>query len=213
MKPDLIAKLQESLAAHEPFFSRPFSETEIELFCRYYQLVLKWNDRLHLTTITAPQEFAERHLLESAFASQKILTTIEQIWDIGSGVGIPGLPLAILRPDLKVTLIEANKKKTIFLKEVVSELALRNVHILNQRFETIKGVGDKDGITMRALDALNRLAPKIFNFGQAASQLLLFGNEQLLEITRMYFVSGWEESVFPLPQSDHRLLISLSRFT
>lgn len=213
MKPDLVVTLRESLAANEQFFSRPFNATEIERFCRYYQLVLKWNERLHLTTLTAPHEFAERHLLESAFASQKILETVQRVWDVGSGAGLPGIPFAILRPDLKVILIEANKNKAIFLKEVGFELGIRNIKVLNQRFETISGVGEGDCVTTRALDSLHRLAPKIFTFGQSAAQFLLFGNQNLLEVARMYLLTDWKESSFSIPNSDNRLLVSPFRFT
>lgn len=198
---------------NELFFPRPFSTTEMELFSRYYQLVLKWNDRLHLTTITAPQEFADRHILESAFASQKILHTVNRIWDIGSGAGIPGVPFAILRPDWRVTLIESNKKKTIFLKEVISELEIKNLQVLNQRFETIKRLGLEDGIATRALDALGRLAPKLFKLGQSVSQILLLGNNKLLHLTEKYLEPGWKVQSFPLPNAKARLLISCSRFT
>ncbi len=213
MKLDLVVTLRESLAANEQFFSRPFTATEIEYFCRYYQLVLKWNERLHLTTITAPQEFAERHLLESAFASQKILLTVHRVWDVGSGAGIPGIPFAILRPHLRIILIEANRNKAIFLKEAVSELGISNVEILSQRFETISGVEAGDCVTTRALDSLNRLTPEIFKFGQAAAQFLLFGNQNLSEVARMYMLAAWKESFFPIPNSENRLLISHSRFT
>ncbi len=210
---ELLAKLQQSLAANESFYVRPFSDTEIDLFCRYYQLVLKWNDRLHLTTITSPSDFAERHLLESAFASQKLLSTIQQVWDIGSGAGIPGVPFAILRPDLSVNLIESNQKKAIFLKEVRFGLGVNNLHILNQRFEGLKGIGDDMCVTTRALDNLSRLAPKILRFGQAGSQFLFLGNDQLLEMIQMYTLQDWILSSFTIPKTNARRVISLARFT
>ncbi len=210
---DLLAKLQQSVTANEQFYARRFSDAEIDLFCRYYQLVLKWNDRLHLTTITLPSDFAERHLLESAFALQNITPTIQQVWDIGSGAGIPGIPFAILRPDLSVNLIESNKKKAIFLKEVKFELGIRNLQIVNQRFEEIQEVGCDACITSRALDGLSRLVPRVLKFGHDASQLLLFGTDGLHEITRMYLLPEWESSLILLPKSNNRRIISLFRST
>ncbi len=213
MNTELLAKLQQSVTANEPFYPRRFSETEVDFFCRYYQLVLKWNDRLHLTTITSPSDFAERHLLESAFAAPLILPDIRQIWDIGSGAGIPGVPFAILRPDLSVNLIESNKKKAIFLKEVKFELGISNLQIVNQRFEGIQGIGRNACITSRALDGLSKSVPKVLKFGHNAAQFLLFGTASLHEITRMYLLSEWKLSSIPIPKSIHRLVLSLSRST
>jgi 16S rRNA (guanine(527)-N(7))-methyltransferase RsmG len=213
MNPEWREKLRESLVMNEPFFSRPFSAAEIVLFCRYYDLVLKWNDRLPLTTITSPQEFAERNLLEAAFSSQKILQTIHRIWDIGSGCGIPGIPFAILRPDLKITLVESSRKKSIFLREVISQLGIVNVDVLNQRFETVKSLSHEAGIATRALDALSRMAPKLFNLGQSCSQILLLGNDHLCQIAQAYLHPIWKIQTFPVPNSKTRILISCSRFT
>src|SRR6185369_4459750 len=100
------------------------SEHEKDLLERYYKLVLKWNDRLHLTTITAPDAFVRRHLDEAIFVEKRILPIVDEFWDIGSGVGIPGIPVAVRRPDMEVRLVEANRRKALFLEEVVAELQL-----------------------------------------------------------------------------------------
>ena len=213
MSIDLLAKLQQSLLANELFYSRQFTNAEINLFCRYYELVLKWNDRLHLTTVTAPSEFAERHILESAFTLQHLLSSIDQIWDIGSGVGIPGVPLAILRPNLTVHLIEANPKKAIFLKELKFELGISNLQIINQRFEGMQGIRGNSCITTRALDDLSRLIPEILKLGQAGSQFLFLGNNQLLETLRLHIQPNSKLSSFKIPNSNNRQAISLTRFT
>src|SRR5262245_31207941 len=70
---------------------KSFSEPEIDLLANYYELVLKWNNRLHLTTLIRPQEFFNRHILESSFAESLILPSVNQFWDIGSGLGVPGM--------------------------------------------------------------------------------------------------------------------------
>ena len=213
LKTEMSAKLQQSLTANEQFYFRRFSATEIDLFCRYYQLVLKWNELLHLTTITSPSDFAERHLLESAFALQRLLPSIQQVWDIGSGAGIPGIPFAILRPELSINLIEASKKKAIFLKEVKFELGISNLQVFNQRFERISGIGHDTCITSRALDGISRMIPEILNFGQNATQFLLFGTDNLHQITQPYIPPEWKLSLIPIFRSNNRLLLSISRFT
>lgn len=213
MNVDLLAKLTQTLTVNDAFFPRRFTELEIDLFCRYFQLVLKWNDLLHLTTITAPQDFAKHHIFEAAFALQNIHPIIQRIWDIGSGAGIPGVPFAILRPDLSVSLIESNKKKAIFLKEVKFELGIHNLQILNERFEKIQPAGLTDCITSRALDDLCALMPAILEFGQASAQFLFFGTESLLAAIQPQIPALWHISPLLIPQSHHRLTISLSRST
>lgn len=207
------SSLRQYLTKNEQFFFRPFSEREIELFCRYFGLVLKWNPQLHLTTIISPQEFAERHLLESAFAAQKLANFICEIWDIGSGAGIPGVPMAILRPDLPVILVESNKKKAIFLKEVKSELDLENLKILNQRFESIKAIGQTASITTRAIDSMSRIIPQILKLGYPAAQMLFLGGYTLHDHLQMYSHSEWSLSTSLIPYTENRLVISLTRFT
>src|SRR5882762_9810000 len=119
-----ISQLNRILKDFQVFCGRKLSDLEVDRFLHFYYLVLKWNNRLHLTTITQPLPFAQRHLCESVFAEDYLLPTIQKVWDIGSGVGIPGIPFSIIRPDLIITLVEANKKKAIFLKEVITSLQL-----------------------------------------------------------------------------------------
>jgi 16S rRNA (guanine(527)-N(7))-methyltransferase RsmG len=213
MTDDLVTKLQQSLVGNDLFYYRPFSENEINRFSLYYRLILKWNGRLHLTTITKPCDFAERNLLESAFASQSLLDTVQYVCDIGSGAGFPGIPFAILRPDLSINLIESNQKKAIFLKEVRFALGINNLQILNQRFESSEEIGDNTCITTRALDDLSRLTPNILRYGRRASQFLFFGNTQLLEIIKMYSLKDWVISSHNIPLTLQRCIISLTRFT
>lgn len=210
---NLIKRLRQSLVENQQFYPRSFSETEMNSFCSYYQIVLKWNQYIPLTTITTPSEFAERNLLEAAFTSQYLLHTTRRIWDIGSGVGIPGVPLAILRPDLTISLIESNKKKSIFLKEVVSELGIDNVQIVQERFQNVTGEKAEDCVITRAIDGLSKQVQDVLSFGQGTSQIILLGNPIILERSQKYLNAGWETRVYRIPKSENRLAISFSRFT
>src|SRR5215475_8203011 len=117
-----------------------FAPPKIDLLSKYYELVLKWNKRLHLTTLTQPQEFFERHILESTFSESLILPSVNQVWDLGSGLGVPGMVIAILRPDLIAHLVEANRNKALFLEEAAAHLNLKNVEVIESRLEAIEGV-------------------------------------------------------------------------
>jgi hypothetical protein len=186
VKTSLSEQFQEALSSSPLFHLEAFSAPQIDVFCRYYELILKWNPLLHLTTLTSPREFAERHILESAFAIQYFIPSVQKIMDIGSGCGTPGVPIAILRPDLIVNLVEVNKKKPISQEYCVMS---------------------------RALDCLNQTVLNILHLGLSGSQFLLFGNKKLMEVIQSNLPYGWNCLFYLIPKSEHRLLISLIRFT
>jgi len=208
-----VLQLQETLGDSERIYSQKFSTTEIQRFSLYYQLVLKWNDRLHLTTIIQPSAFAERHIFESVFAQRHLLPGIRKIWDFGSGLGIPGIPIAILRPELSITLVEANQKKAIFLKEVADNLQLTNTAILNQRFESIREIEPESCVTVRAIEQMSRLMPKILAIGHTSVQFLLFGGNETETVILKLLPPNRLMQSYLIPFSQNRFLISLIRST
>src|SRR5580704_13757232 len=90
----------------------------------YLELLLKWNARTNLTAIRDPEEIVRRHFGESLFAGLHLASEANTLLDFGSGAGFPGLPIAILRPDIAVTLAESQNKKSTFLREAVRTLRL-----------------------------------------------------------------------------------------
>jgi 16S rRNA (guanine527-N7)-methyltransferase len=101
-------------------------------------MLINWNDRLNLTSITNPKEIEERHFLDSMSC---ILATGNldgrKLVDVGSGAGFPGLPLRIIYPGLTLTLVESTGKKSEFLREVSKALSLDDVQIVTERAETV----------------------------------------------------------------------------
>ena len=208
-----VLQFREILSDSGQFYGRRLSETDIQRFSIYFQLVLKWNNHLHLTTILQPLAFAQYHIFESVFAESHLLSDIHKIWDFGSGLGIPGIPLAILRPDLLVILVEANKKKAVFLKEVADALKLANLTILNQRFEFITEVGSESCVTVRAIEQMNRLIPKILMVGKQGAQFLLFGSSETESVILRILPPNLKIQSYLIPSSQNRFLISLIRST
>src|ERR1700688_350933 len=90
----------------------------------YLDLLLKWNARTNLTAIRDPEEIVRRHFGESLFAARHLDPDATTLLDFGSGAGFPGLPIALLRPEITVTLAESQNKKATFLREAVRTLAL-----------------------------------------------------------------------------------------
>lgn len=106
----------------------------IEDFVTYKQELLEWNRKIDLTTITRPEEIAVKHFIDSLIPS-KFIKEGAFVMDIGSGAGFPGIPLKILRQDLKVLLLEATQKKYTFLKHIIRLLQLNGITAVNQRAE------------------------------------------------------------------------------
>jgi 16S rRNA (guanine527-N7)-methyltransferase len=136
----------------------------------YLDLLLKWNARTNLTAIRDPEEIVRRHFGESLFAARHLDPNTPTLLDFGSGAGFPGLPIALLRPDIQVTLAESQNKKATFLREVIRTLNLPT-EVWPDRVETMPPARQFHTVALRAVDnmsaALAAAAPR------AAHQLLL----------------------------------------
>jgi 16S rRNA (guanine527-N7)-methyltransferase len=113
----------------------------------HFELMLRWNAKLNLTRITDREQAWERHYKESIFLAHKLPAGPLRIADVGSGAGFPGIPIAVVRPECSVTLIESHQRKAVFLREATRDLP--NVRVLAMRAED---VGEKfDWIVSRAV--------------------------------------------------------------
>ncbi len=113
-------------------------QDQAEALERYMELLLDWNQRMNLTTVTEPSEVATKHFLDSA-AGIAVLKEEEtagwKVADVGTGAGFPGMVLKILRPDWKVSLMDALQKRLSFLGQVKEDLALTDVDLVHERAE------------------------------------------------------------------------------
>src|SRR5438552_18916429 len=121
-------------AALAPFITH-LSEDQLQQISTYLDLLLKWNARINLTSVRDPEEILSRHFGESFFLAEHLFSDEPIIFDLGSGAGFPGLPLAIYAPQAKITLLESQNKKATFLKEVARALTLTNVNVFSSRAE------------------------------------------------------------------------------
>lgn len=112
------------------------SEHQYEQFIKYMKLLQEWNEKVNLTAIIEDEDIIKKHFIDciKAFKSKPIKSA-KTIIDVGTGAGFPGLPIAIMSPDTKVTLLDSLNKRVNFLNTVVSELALKNVITIHSRAE------------------------------------------------------------------------------
>ena len=130
------------------------SELQQQQLLQYLGLLIKWNKAYNLTAVRNPDEMVSRHLLDSL----SVVPYVEQYgndWlDVGSGGGMPGVPLAIIFPERKFTLLDSNGKKTRFLTQVKLELKLANLEVIHNRVEAFTPEQAFSGIISRAFSSL-----------------------------------------------------------
>jgi len=119
----------------------------------YLALLAKWNQTYNLTAVRETERMVSYHLLDSLTLVPH-LAGGTRLLDVGSGGGMPGIPAAIARPDLQVVVLDANHKKTTFLRQAVIELKLPNVEVVTERVELFKPSAPFDRITSRAFAEL-----------------------------------------------------------
>jgi len=128
------------------------SESQHSQLLAYLALLIKWNKAYNLTAVRDPDEMVSRHLLDSLSVVPFIAG--ERWLDVGSGGGMPGIPLAILFPEMKVSVLDSNGKKTRFLTQVKLELKLDNLEVIHSRAETFQPELPFTGIVSRAFSNL-----------------------------------------------------------
>lgn len=128
------------------------TETQVEKLMSYLTLLQKWNKVYNLTAIRDPQEMLVKHLLDSLAVVSHIQG--ERLIDVGTGGGLPGIPLAICYPDKQIDLLDSNSKKTRFLIQAKAELGLTNSQVIHSRVEEYKPQELYDGVISRAFAAM-----------------------------------------------------------
>ncbi len=133
--------------------------------------------RLSLSTIIDDHEIQDKHFIDSLHAFPFLLG--EQIIDIGSGAGFPGLPLAVVCPSKKFSLLESNAKKCIYLENLIWKVGLKNVNVINQRLENISGIFDT--ILIRAFHNLDTCYKYLFPLKKPGGRIILFKSKLSLK--------------------------------
>ena len=150
-----------------------FTEEQLNQFYEYMNLLLEWNEKINLTAITDPNEVILKHFIDS-LTINKYIKENSTLADVGTGAGFPGIPLKILRPDLKITLVDSLNKRINFLNEVINKLNLVNIETVHSRIEDF-GKDKKyresfDFVTARAVANLAVLSEYLLPIAKVGGQ-------------------------------------------
>lgn len=202
----------ERMQEKSSFLGVRFCVKQLEQFFEYMELLIEWNEKMNLTAIIEPEEIILKHFIDSI----TILKDIEdnsRVVDVGTGAGFPGIPLSIMNPTLKITLVDSLNKRLIFLQEVVNKLQLKNVEIVHARAEEF-GQNKKyresfDVATSRAVANLSTLSeylvPLVKVGGKVVSMKAADAQQEINDAKKAIEVLGGAiEKIdeFNLPQSD-----------
>lgn len=109
-------------------------ENQLDNFYIYMNLLLEWNEKINLTAITEPNEIVLKHFVDSLTIS-KYIENNQELIDVGTGAGFPGIPLNIIRDDIKITLLDSLNKRIIFLEDAIKKIQLKNICAIHSRVE------------------------------------------------------------------------------
>ena len=131
-----MTAFEEILAARATEAGIPLTAEQIGQFSVYHEMLLDWNTRMNLTALTAPEDVAVKHIIDSLTAYDAArFDGARTLIDVGTGAGLPGIPLAVYAPHLTVTLLDSLNKRVRFLTEVTAAMGLQNVRCIHARAE------------------------------------------------------------------------------
>jgi len=192
-------------AVVRPYGFQPSSE-----FCEktriYIGLLLKWNQRVALTSVTSISEILRVHFGESLFAISAADIAVGRLADVGSGAGFPGVPLATGLPRLEVNLIESNAKKAAFLSELVRALQLTNSRVHHGRAESMGGYERFDIVSARAVGEYQELLKwSEVHLKRGGKAILWLGVRQVEQLAGIH---GWAwQSPLQVPNTKGRFIL------
>jgi len=185
------------------------SPLQLEKLLKYLELLQRWNKAFNLTAIRDPLQMVRLHLLDS-LAIHPYVQGLKSIIDVGTGPGLPGIPLAILNPEINFTLLDSNGKKTRFLFQAINELKLTNASEINHRVEAYQPNQLFDAVISRAFssisDMLNQCDHLVSDQGCFLAMKGKKPDSELSQMSKAYKVIEVSEVNVPLIDSERHLI-------
>jgi 16S rRNA (guanine527-N7)-methyltransferase len=164
------------LGARE-ILGRPLTVEEADKLAKYLELLVKWQKVQRLVGSSTPASIVNDLLLDSLLFVRVLSPGVERLMDLGSGAGLPGIPLSIVLPSAEVTLVEAKQKRASFLSTVVRELELRSTRVINSRAEDLPSEYERffEAVVMRCAGPLDDLMPLAARFVAPGGSVIASG--------------------------------------
>jgi 16S rRNA (guanine527-N7)-methyltransferase len=201
--------------------SRELADHQLQRLDRYLDLLLEANTRLNLTRITDPAAAQVQHVGDALTLLPFIPPTARRIADVGSGGGVPGIPLAIALPQARFLLVESTRKKANFLRETIQRLGLTNAEVTDQRAELVARTDRRETfevVTARAVSTLNWLAEWCLPLATKGGKVLAMKGArvqmELPDAARpIRLLGGAEPIIHPvaLPGAEHLVIIEIPK--
>ena len=210
----------------EPFLEQSLPQSQLDQISTYIDLLQRWNARINLTAIRHEEEIVTRHFGESFFLARHLFPasmagapliahfamsgtpSYPRVLDIGSGAGFPALPLKLWAPQIRLTLIESNHKKAVFLREVARALTLTNINVLTGRVQALAPSlnSQAEVVTLRAVERFETILPLALTFLAPKGTLaLLITTPQIPQVLAQTDLS-WQVQI-DVPKSHSRVLL------
>lgn len=170
----MIAK---NIAAGAEVLGLTLDANQIQQLADFVGLLAKWNKAFNLTAVRDPAQMVPLHILDS-LSIAPLVAGSRVLLDVGTGAGLPGIPLAIAQPQCRFTLLDSNIKKTRFVRQAILELGLQNVEVIHSRIEEYNSAEGFDTVTARAFAPLARMLPQIEPFVAEAGCLLAMKSQR-----------------------------------
>lgn len=215
-----LTKLKEDAST----FGIELSEEQVHQFIKYYELLVAWNSVMNLTAITEFDAVCTKHFIDSISLCKAVdCTKKSYVIDIGTGAGFPGIPLKIVFPNLKITLLDSLGKRVNFLNAVIVELGLQEIEAIHGRAEDFAKTGvlreTFDICVSRAVANLSTLSEYCLPYVKVGGYFISYKSENVTEEIQLAqnaieILGGKQpvKKVFPLPNSDiYRSLLVIEK--
>lgn len=209
-----IARYKKELEKGAESLKLSLDESKIQAFVDYLALFHKWNQAYNLSAIRNPDDMPRRHILDS-LSVLPYVQTYKKIVDVGTGAGLPGIPLAISMPDSHLSLVDTNGKKTRFLFQVVHSLGLKNVEIAHTRVEAWQVPDKFDAVICRAYSSLPGIVESCGHLLATEGKILamkgVIPTDELREVEKHYIVEHVYALSVPGLEGERNLIVLTRR--
>ena len=201
------------------------TDEQVQKLTRYYELLIEWNEKMNLTALTEPDDVALKHFCDSILLlNYADIPKNSSLIDVGTGAGFPSVPVKIVRPDIKLCLLDSLNKRLTFLKEVVSELELDDVEIVHSRAEdgakNAKLREKFDFATSRAVAQLNVLTEYCLPYVKVGGAFIAmkgkYSEEEIANAKSAIKLLGGKTTkvdTYNLADSSERTIINISKIS